>query len=57
MEGLPFEYRRSLYLLKVGRQFGRFPDEVEERGQELLGHLEREATVNNALRRYRGGEQ
>jgi hypothetical protein len=54
MAGLPHEFRHSLYMLKLCERFpGRLPSEIEAEGQELLGHLEREQIVNEALKRYR----
>lgn len=50
--------RHALYVLKICDRWNRFPDEVEERSQEILGYLEYEEMVKAALRRNGlGGER
>jgi hypothetical protein len=41
-----------MWVLKICDRWNRFPDEVEERSQSLVGHLEREQIVLDALKRY-----
>jgi hypothetical protein len=41
-----------MWVLKICDRWNRFPDEVEARGNELLGHLEHEQMVHEALKRY-----
>ena len=53
LEGLPADVRYSLWVLKLCDRWHKFPDEVEERGQELLSHLENENLVQEALKRHR----
>lgn len=52
LEGLPHEFRWSLWVLKQATRFGRLPEEIENADQSLLGHLEREQIVMEALKRY-----
>jgi len=52
LEGLPHEFRWSLWVLKQAERFGRLPSEIEEADQSLMGHLEREQIVREALKRY-----
>jgi len=46
-----------MWLLKIGRQFGRFPEEVEQASQSLLRHLTIEEWYLQAVaeRGERGG--
>lgn len=53
LEGLPGEFRYSLWVLAQAARFGRLPREIEDEGIELQGHLEREQIVQEALKRYR----
>ena len=50
--GLPHEVRYSMTLLRIADRWKKFPDEVEERSQEIHGHLEYEQMVHEALKRY-----
>lgn len=46
-------YRDSLYVLKLCDRWHRLPREIEEHDQDLMGHLEREHIVHEALKRCR----
>jgi hypothetical protein len=52
MEGLPHEFRWSLWVLKQAREFKCLPSVIENEDQSLIGHLEREQIVKEALKRY-----
>ena len=53
LEGLPADVRYSRWVLKRAREFGCRPSQIEDEGIELIGHLEREQLVSEALKRYR----
>lgn len=52
LEGLPHEFRWSLWVLRQAERFGQLPSAIENEDQALMGHLEREQIVKQALRRH-----
>ncbi len=51
LEGLPHAVRRSMFVLRLADRWHCPPAVIEEQGQELLGHLEHEQLVHEALKR------
>lgn len=43
-----------MFVLKIADRWKKFPSEVEEQDQSMLGHLEHEQMVLQALRRHDG---
>lgn len=52
LAGLPREFRYSMWLLRQADRFGCLPSRIEDEGSDLVGHLEREEIVKQALRRH-----
>lgn len=52
LDGLPQEFRYSMWLLRQASRFGCRPSQIEDEDQALIGHLEREQMLADALKRY-----